>query len=392
VQNNIYTFLAKHFIKNHKDISDTKVREQYGNLTSIVGITVNVVLFAAKFSVGRLSGSVSITGDAVNNLSDAGSSIISLLSFRLSNKPADKTHPFGHARIEYIASSVVAVFIMFIGFELAKTSIEKILHPASVDFSIITVSVMVFSIGAKLWLYRFNSYIGKLINSSMMQATAADSMSDVMATSAVLVSTVISPLIGFQLDGYMGTVVAFLIMIAGIKILRETINSILGQRPSEELVELIETIIDKYDGVLGTHDLVVHDYGPGRCFATVHVEVDANADILESHDLIDNIERDVVENHGIHLVIHMDPIVTDDPFVNEMRELTERVISDIDDSLSIHDFRVVKGVTHSNLVFDLVIPYQYEKSDSQITDEIVNRIKDEDKNLFVFITIDRSFV
>jgi cation diffusion facilitator family transporter len=385
-------FLVKKLIKNYQDLRNTKVREQYGKMSSIVGILVNVFLFMIKFTVGTLFHSVAVVADAVNNLSDAGSSVISLVSFKLSSKPADEKHPFGHERIEYIASSLVAVFILLLGVELLKTSFNKIFHPDKIEFSLVVVGVLLFSIAAKLWLYRFNIALGKLIDSSMLKATAVDSFSDVLATSSVLLATIFSPLLGFQLDGYVGIIVSVLIMISGINILKETLDSLLGQVPSGELVELIDSYVRKYDGVLGIHDLVVHNYGPRRYFASVHIEVDAKENILVSHDLIDNIERDIAQDLGIHLVIHLDPIITDDPFVNELRELTAEVVSGVDDSLSMHDFRVVKGVTHSNLIFDVVIPHQCKKSDSEVTTEITQKIKEKDKSLYTVITIDRFYI
>ncbi|MDD2211786.1 MAG: cation diffusion facilitator family transporter [Clostridia bacterium] len=385
-------FLVKKLIKNYQDLRNTKVREQYGKMSSIVGILVNVFLFMIKFTVGTLFHSVAVVADAVNNLSDAGSSVISLVSFKLSSKPADEKHPFGHERIEYIASSLVAVFILLLGVELLKTSFNKIFHPDKIEFSLVVVGVLLFSIAAKLWLYRFNIALGKLIDSSMLKATAVDSFSDVLATSSVLLATIFSPLLGFQLDGYVGIIVSVLIMISGINILKETLDSLLGQVPSGELVELIDSYVRKHDGVLGIHDLVVHNYGPRRYFASVHIEVDAKENILVSHDLIDNIERDIAQDLGIHLVIHLDPIITDDPFVNELRELTAEVVSGVDDSLSMHDFRVVKGVTHSNLIFDVVIPHQCKKSDSEVTTEITQKIKEKDKSLYTVITIDRFYI
>lgn len=385
-------FLAKLFIKNPEDVNDREVRKQFGNLSSIAGIAVNLILFITKFIAGTLSGSIAIVGDGFNNLSDAGSSVISFISFKMSSKPADKEHPFGHARIEYISSSVVAVIILFIGFELLKTSVGKIFNPEAVAFSIAVIFVLVLSILLKLWLYYFNKRIGAHINSTLMEATAADSLSDVLATSVVLLSVIIERFSGFKADGYMGVVVSAFIMFSGVKILRETMDSIIGRGPSKELINLIENFIRKYDGVLGIHDLMVHDYGPGHCFASAHVEVDANEDLLKSHDLIDNIERDISIDHGIHLVIHLDPIVTDDPYVNELKQLTEQIVGDIDSSLSIHDFRVVRGHTHTNLIFDVLLPYQCKLSEETIQDMVIDKISEIDKKLYVVLTIDRSFV
>lgn len=385
-------FLVKLFVKSPQDVKNAKVREQYGKLSSITGIAVNLLLFAAKFAIGTLSGSISIVGDSVNNLSDAGSSIISLVSFKLSNKPADTGHPFGHARVEYISSSIVAVIILFIGMELMKTSVNKIMHPETVDFNLVIILILAISIGSKAWLYFFNRRIGQRIDSTILQATAADSLSDVLATSAVLLSGIASRMSGLQLDGWMGAIVAVFIMLSGIKILRKTMNSILGEGPSEETVQRIEDFIRHYEGVLGIHDLVVHDYGPGHCFASVHVEVDSNVEILASHDLIDNIERDIAFDMGIHLVIHLDPIITDNPFVNEMQQMTENVVKSVDNTLSIHDFRVVKGSTHNNLIFDVLVPNECKLGEGKIQDRIIQKIKELDSKLYVVLTIDRSYV
>lgn len=378
--------------KESINLHDTDLRERYGKISSFVGIFVNVFLFAIKLFVGRLFHSVAVTADAVNNLSDAGSSVISLVSFKLAGMPADKEHPFGHERIEYLASSVVGFLIILLGVELLKTSFEKILHPDEIVFSMLTVGVLLFSIVVKFFLYFFNIRLGKRFNSSVMKATAVDSLSDVLATSSVLLSTVVSPLIGLQLDGYMGVAVSILIMISGINILREMLDTLLGEKPAAELVERIENAIKKYDGVLGVHDLVIHSYGPRRFFATAHVEVDAKNDVLASHDLIDNIEREVEEQLNIHLVLHMDPLTMDDPDVNRWREMTKEIVAEVNESLSMHDFRVVKGVTHTNLIFDVVVPYQCQKNDRQVIEEITQKIQAQGENLFPVITIDRSYV
>ena len=374
------------------DLNSAKEREKFGKMSSIVGILANVVLFAAKFAVGTLFHSVAVVADAVNSIADAGSAVISLVSFKLSSKPPDEKHPFGYERMEYILSSVVAVSIILLGVELLRTSFAKILHPGEIEFGFIIVGVLLFSIATKLGLYTLNIKGAKLFDSSMLKATATDSLSDVLATSAVLISTIVSPLLGFQLDGYMGIVVSGLIIMSGINILKETLNSLLGQVPSAELVEAISTFVSKYDGVLGFHDLVVHNYGPQRHFGSVHVEVDAKKDILESHDLIDNIEQDIIRDSGIQLVIHMDPIITDDPMVNELRALTAQVVASVDDRLSMHDFRVVKGFTHSNLIFDVVVPFQCKKNDEQIIQEITEKIKEHEQSWNTVITIDRAYI
>jgi cation diffusion facilitator family transporter len=380
--------LIRLFIKNPEDILQGAVRQQYGLLSSVVGIIVNILLFAAKFTVGTLFHSISVTADALNNLSDAGSSVISLVSFKLSARPADKSHPYGHARIEYIASSIVAALILVVGFELGKSSVEKIQNPGLIEFRLITVIILVLSIGVKFWLYTFNHSLGVKIHSTLMQSTAADSLSDVMATSAVLISTLLSPLINFQLDGYIGLIVAMMILYSGYKVMKHTVDRILGQGPSGELVKLIDGFIKKYKGVINIHDLMVHDYGPNRTFASVHVEVDAKVDILISHDLIDNIEKDIQSAYQINLTIHLDPVVMDDPYVDKLRELTAQVIAGIDPNLTFHDFRVVKGQTHSNLIFDVMIPFSYKIKKTELMEAIQNGLRKQDPNLWAVIRID----
>lgn len=382
--------LVRLFIKNPDDVRLPEIRQKYGQLTSVVGIVVNLMLFASKFAVGTAFGIISVTADAINNLSDAGSSIISLISFRLSEKPADKDHPFGHARVEYLASSVVAVIILLIGFELGKISVGKVLKPDPINFSAVTAVVLVASILLKYWLYSFNKSLSKRVNSTMMLATATDSLSDVMATSAVLASMVIGRLIGFQLDGYMGIIVAVLIVISGFGVIRETVDRMLGKGPGTELIDEIQGFIMKHDGVLNIHDLLVHDYGPNRSFASVHVEVDAKVDILKSHDLIDNIELDLKREHNINLVIHLDPVVVDDEYVNSMRKLTEQIIESIDPALSFHDFRVVRGPTHSNLIFDLMIPFEYPRRKSEVAAAFSSALRKRDATLRAVINFDRG--
>ncbi len=383
-------FLVRLLIKNPDDVRQPGVRQKYGQMASMVGIVVNLILFASKFVVGTAFGIISVAADAVNNLSDAGSSIISLISFKLSEKPADKDHPFGHARVEYLASSIVAVIIILIGFELGRASIRKVLEPDPISFSALVAVVLATSILAKYWLYSFNKTLSKRVNSTMMLATAADSLSDVMATSAVLASMVISPLIKFQLDGYMGIVVAVLIVLSGFGVIRETVDRMLGKGPGIELVDEIQSFIMKYDGVINIHDLLVHDYGPNRTFASVHVEVDAKVDILRSHDLIDNIELDLKREHNINLVIHLDPVVVDDEYVNSMRRLTEQIIETIDPALSFHDFRVVRGQTHSNLIFDLMIPFEYPRKKSEIAAAFSSALRKRDATLRAVINFDRG--
>lgn len=384
-------FLVKHLIPNYEDIHDAKIRTKYGNLTSFVGILANLVLFLGKFLIGTLANSVSITADAVNNLSDAGSSMISLISFKLSNRPADEEHPFGHARYEYIASMIVGILILFLGIELVQNSLDKIIHPQTIAFSLLSIGILIASILVKFWMYAYNRYYGKQLNSSVMSATAADSLSDCMATAAVLASTCISPLIHFNLDGYMGVLVAIFIITAGIKIVKETLNSLLGASPSREEVMEIVDLIKSHEGVLGIHDLMIHDYGPNNRFASVHVEVSAKEDIFISHDMIDNIEREIHEKLQIQMVIHMDPIDVDDEETNTMRETMKKIVTSIDPSLSIHDFRMVKGNTHTNLIFDCLVPYQIKLTTNQIMDQINEQLNTLDQTYYVVVTFDHAF-
>ncbi|MEG1943036.1 MAG: cation diffusion facilitator family transporter, partial [Angelakisella sp.] len=322
--------LIRTFVKNYENTKNIEVRQGYGRLGSFVGIVLNLILVAGKLFVGAMFGSVAITADGVNNLSDAGSSVVSLISFRMAGKPADREHPFGHARVEYLAAMIVAVLIMVLGMELGKTSMTKLITPEPVTFSWLMVIVLALSIGAKLWLFYFNQNLGKRIDSEVMRATAADSLSDVLATGAVLISTVVSPIIHYPLDGLMGVVVSCFILFSGINIIRDAMDKLLGDAPTQELVDSIEKFVMSYDGVLGVHDLMVHSYGPGRCFASLHAEVSSHEDILRSHDIIDNIERDMLNSEGIHLVLHMDPIVTDDEEMSAMRQQMVEILQGID--------------------------------------------------------------
>lgn len=384
-------FLVSRLIKQSDNTMDSIVRERYGRLTSTVGIITNICLFAGKFLVGTLVNSVSITADAVNNLSDAGSSIISLISFRLSSRPADEEHPFGHARYEYIASMVVAILILFLGVELIRSSFDKIIHPEAIEFHIVSVGVLVCSIFAKYWMYAYNKHYGKLLNSSVMQATAADSISDCTATSAVLLSTLISPIIHFNLDGYMGIIVAAFIMIAGAKIIKSTLDDLLGRSPSSEDVKTIIDFIKGYDGVLGIHDLMIHDYGPQRRFGSVHVEVSSKEDIFASHDMIDNIERDIQQQLHIQMVIHMDPIDVEDQATNMMRSNMKKIVTNIHSELSIHDFRMVTGQTHTNLIFDCLVPHCVPMSNLDILTKIKEQVSMFEKTYYVVVTFDRAY-
>lgn len=383
-------FLVRRFVRRYEHTEDPAVRTAYGNLAGAVGIACNALLCAAKLLVGTLFGSISVTADAVNNLSDASSSIITLVGFKLSAKPADKEHPYGHARIEYLAGLAVSVLIIVIGFELARTSLDKILHPTPVAFSWLTVAVLAGSIGVKLWMAVFNRAIGRRIGSSTLQATATDSRNDVISTAAVLAALALGQATHLVLDGWMGLAVALFILYSGIGLIKETVDPLLGEAPSEELTQYIARKVLSYEGVLGTHDLMVHDYGPGRCFASVHVEMAAEKDVLESHDIIDNIERDFQRDMGIQLVIHLDPVVTGDERTNKLREQVGSLLHVVYPQAAMHDFRVVWGVTHSNVVFDVAVPFSLVDSDDQVKERIAQAVSTLDPTYRAVVTVDRE--
>lgn len=384
------TFLIHKFVKDYERYEDPVVRERYGRVTSCVGIAINILLCVSKFIVGTLAHSVSITADAVNNLSDAGSSIISLISFKMSSRPADAEHPFGHERFEYVASMVVAFLILLVGVDLIRTSFDKVLHPEAITFSWVSILVLGISILAKFYMYSYNKKLGKKINSTMLEATAADSISDVMATGSVLIAAILSSLLQFQLDGYMGIFVAILIMKTGYDIVKSTLDELLGTAPPMELVENITNKLKTYDGVLGFHDLVIHSYGPSRCYVSVHVEVSSKENVLVSHDMIDNIEKDFLRDMNLQVVIHLDPIVTDDKDTNEMREYVGACIHELDPALSFHDFRMVPGETHTNVIFDIVVPFKFRLSDHEILAAVTKSLQKKGNNYFAVINFDRE--
>ena len=383
--------LSKMFIKDYQNVKDTRVRAAYGKLSGWVGIICNVILCAGKFIVGLISGSVSITADAANNLSDASSSIISLIGFKLSEKKADDDHPYGHARYEYISSFIVAVLVLFIGVELLRSSVGKIIEPAPVEFSWVSVGVLAGSIAVKLWLMLFNTRIARRIDSGALAATAADSRNDVISTSAVIAAALISHFTSVELDGVMGLLVALFILYSGVGLVREAMSPLLGKAPEPELVEHIRERIMGYEGVLGTHDLMVHDYGAGRQFASVHVEMAAEADVLASHDMIDNIERDFLREEGLHLVVHFDPIVTSDSAVGDLRREISALVREIDERLSIHDLRIVPGATHTNVIFDCVVPHGFKLTETELNRKISEEVLRRHENHYCVITFDASY-
>lgn len=384
--------LIKLFVKDYNNTNNIHVRERYGKFAGIVGIASNFLLFLIKITVGALFHSISITADAVNNLSDSGSSIVTLIGFKISGKPADEKHPFGHARMEYISGLIVSFIILLVGLQLVQSSVNKIIHPEPAEFSIILIVVLSITILIKLWQFLFYRKIGRIIKSETLFATSADSRNDIFATSAVLAASIISRLTGFNLDGYIGLVVALLIIITGINLTRDTISPLLGTAPTKELVDLIYKKIMSYEGIIGLHDLAVHSYGPSKRYASVHCEVPAEQDIMISHDIIDNIERDFLKDLGIHLVIHLDPVITDDAKINDLKVKVKNLIEEISPDITMHDFRVVIGVTHSNLIFDVVVPYNCQYDDEELAELISEKIQEMDDKYRAVITVDHAYI
>lgn len=383
-------FLVRRFIKNYQDTKDANVRTSVGKLSGIVGILNNLFLFVIKFVIGTIVHSVSIQADGVNNLTDAGSNIISILSFHFANKPADKDHPFGHERTETIASLFVGILILVLGFETVKESISKVIHPGSIDFRLASVIILLVSIIVKFWMYTYNKKLSKTYDSSLLEASALDSISDVCGTMAVLVSTLLSPVLHFNLDGYMGIVVSGIILYGAYGLLRDMINSLIGEAPDPELVHNIVDMIMAHPAILGVHDMMLHNYGPNKIFASAHVEVDSSKDIFETHDHIDNIEREVKENMNIDLVLHMDPVKVNDPETELYRKKVVEAIHQIDPKWGFHDFRIVSGPTHVNLVFDLVIPFEEEYTQEEIEAMLLKHIQS-DKKIYLVLTIDHPY-
>ena len=383
-------FLVRRFIKNYQDTKDANVRTSVGKLSGIVGILNNLFLFVIKFVIGTIVHSVSIQADGVNNLTDAGSNIISILSFHFANKPADKDHPFGHERTETIASLFVGILILVLGFETVKESISKVIHPGSIDFRVASVIILLVSIVVKFWMYTYNKKLSKTYDSSLLEASALDSISDMCGTMAVLVSTLLSPVLHFNLDGYMGIVVSGIILYGAYGLLRDMINSLIGEAPDPELVHNIVDMIMAHPAILGVHDMMLHNYGPNKIFASAHVEVDSSKDIFETHDHIDNIEREVKENMNIDLVLHMDPVKVNDPETELYREKVVKAIHQIDPKWGFHDFRIVSGPTHVNLVFDLVIPFEEKYTQEEIEAMLLKHIQS-DKKIYLVLTIDHPY-
>lgn len=383
--------LIRLFVRGYRDAGDAAVRMRYGQFAGAVGTVCNVLLCLAKGAIGLASGSVSIVADAVNNLSDAASNIVSLLGFKLASRPADAGHPYGHGRFEYLAGLVVSVLVTAVGLELARSGLERVLSPEPVAFSLPLVAVMLLSIGAKAWMMGFNQEVAHRIGSETLEATAIDSRNDAATTLAVLVCAVISQGTGIQLDGWVGLAMGVFVLVSGLGLVRDTVNPLLGQAPSPELVRRIRDKILSYPGVLGTHDLMVHDYGPGRKFASAHVEMAAEADPLATHDTIDNIERDLRENDGIVMTLHYDPIITNDPGLHDLRNWIEAHAGEVAAGLTVHDVRRVPGPTHTEVVFDLARPDSCDLTDEQLRERMARLVQEHIPDAVCKITVDDSY-
>ena len=384
--------LARIFIRDHKNTAEPRVRSAYGTLCSLTGVGLNVVLCAIKLVAGVLSGSVAVTADALNNLSDAGSSLITFAGFRLAEKKPDKDHPFGHGRFEYISGFIVAVLILVMGFELGRASIGRILHPEEVDFSALSFMILGVSILVKLYMFAYNRRWGKKLDAPAMLATARDSLSDCVSTAVVLVCAVITRLTGAHIDGWAGCAVALFILWTGVGTARETLAPLLGSPPSREFVDEIESVVMSHDCVIGMHDLIIHDYGPGRRMISLHAEVPASGDFIGMHDAVDHIENELEERLGCAAVIHMDPVADDDEEIAAMRERMLREIRELDPSLTLHDFRAVRGPTHTNLIFDVVSPRECPIPDAELSARIVDRVEREWPACHAVVKIDKPFV
>lgn len=385
------TFLSHIFIKNSEDTANPRVRQAYGMLCGCMGIVFNLLLFLGKFTAGTVSNSIAITADAFNNLSDAGSSIITLIGFRMAGQKPDPDHPFGHGRIEYISGFLVSIIILIMGFELLKSSFLKILHPEDLSYSPMVLVILLASILVKCYMAFYNRKIGQKIDSAAMKATAADSLSDTAATAVVLISTLIAHFTGLKIDGWCGLLVGVFICYAGYNAARDTISPLLGQAPDPEFVQQISDIVMSYEGVIGIHDLIVHNYGPGRVLISLHAEVPADGDILTLHDMIDLIEHKLRDTLHCSAVIHMDPVCMGDEETGHLKELVEKYLKTINCKLSIHDFRLVKGPTHTNVIFDISVPYEMKITDEELISSVTNMLKKEDSNYFTVIDIDRQY-
>lgn len=385
-------FLFKKFIKNYDNVKDSGVRDSYGKMAGIVGIISNSLLCAMKILIGLISGSIAIVADGINNLADASSSLITLIGFRLAAMPEDEEHPYGHARIEYLAGMAVSVMIILVGVELGKSSVEKILDPEPLEFSWTLVIVLLIAIAIKIWQSRFNVSAGKKINSLTLIATGADSRNDVIATGVVLLGVMVGHFAGIQIDGYLGLLVAIFILWSGISLVKETVSPLLGEAPDPELVKQIAQIAKSHEGILDIHDLAVHNYGPGKIFASIHLEVDASVDVMKSHDLVDNIEHEIADKLNINITAHMDPVDLSTPYRADIMDIIKKAIEPIDGVVSMHDLRLITGPTHTNVVFDIVMTPGCKLSEEEIKKIIDDALHEKYPNFFTVIDFDKSYI
>lgn len=386
-------FLVKRFVKDYEDVDKVSVRTAYGVLSSVTGIFCNVILFVAKWMVGFWLHSISVMADAFNNLSDAGSSVIGLVGVKMAGKPADRDHPFGHGRIEYIAALIVSFLVIEVGFTFFKDAVGKIMEPEELKFRAVSVVILLLSVGVKLWMGMFNRRLGQRVNSSVMLATAADAMGDVVTTSATILSLVVFRVTGLNIDGIVGLGVSLVVMWAGIGIARDTLEPLIGKPVDPEEYEKITEFVEAYDGIVGSHDLIVHNYGPGRSMASIHAEVPNDVGIEVSHEIIDRIERDAVKDLGLFLVIHMDPVEMKDEHVLAVKRQVLKILDALDPAVSIHDFRMVDGTDQINLIFDMVLPYEYDhKRQDELRVSLMKLLKIADERYECVITVERSYV
>lgn len=385
-------FLVRRLIPEGTQSENAAVRERCGTVSGGIGIALNLLLCIGKFVAGIVSGSISVTADAFNNLTDAASSVVTLIGFRIAGQKPDDEHPFGHGRMEYLAGLIVSMLILLVGFELGKSSVEKIIHPETVSFSLLSAVILVVSVCVKLWMCLFNRALSKKIGSSALAATAADSLSDAIATTVVLIGLFVGQFTEFHIDGWLGLVVAIFILRAGLGAVKDTLDPLLGQAPDPALVKEVQNTVLSHDTIVGIHDLIIHDYGPGRRMLSLHAEIPADADIMAAHDVIDHIERELKEKYSVEAVLHMDPIVVGDEFTDRMRALVAQKAVEIDPSITIHDFRITNGPLHTNLIFDMVVPHSCKLSNDQVRAQIAAAMKAEDEHYFTVVEIDRSYI
>lgn len=385
------TLFSSLFIRNKDDVESPSVRKAYGVLCGAVGILLNICLFAGKFFAGLISNSIAITADALNNLSDAGSSLITLIGFQMAGQKPDIHHPFGHGRIEYLSGLLVSIAIILMGFELVKSSITKIIHPEAISSDPLVIGILIASICVKIYMAVYNTVISKKIDSAAMKATATDSISDSLATFVVLLSTLVCRFTSVNIDGYCGIAVGLFILYAGYTAAKNTISPLLGQPPKREFIEQIEALVNAHEGVLGIHDMIVHDYGPGRVMVSLHAEVDSTGNIMDIHDMIDNIEKELAKECHCEAVIHMDPVLVNDPLTDNLHNQIDKILHNLDETVKLHDFRVVTGPTHTNVIFDVLLPFDFKMTDEEVIAYLESEIHNINENYYAVIQVDKAY-